>query len=773
LTLLGPGGTGKTRLAIQAGAEQFETFPDGVFFVPLASVQSDESAISAVADAIGFTFYSNEDPKTQLINYLEGKTLLVVMDNCEHLDGVNTLISELLGAAPELTVLATSRARLNLKGEVVLDLEGLEVPESPSVNDVDDYSGLRLFVDSAQRAQADFTVDEDNLSHIVRVCRLLNGMPLGIELAAAWVRMLPVEEIIEEIETSLDFLESAYEDLPERQRSLRAVFDYSWQLLSEEEQTAFAKLSVFRGEFDRRAAKQVADVSMMALASLVDKSLLHADDEGRYSIHNLLRQYAEEQLAQTPERHRQALDNHGEHLADWMAGYESALVGERQVDAFQAIQQAFDDVRYMWQTALDQGEWSRIDRSLHCLFHFCDRRSRFQEGETLFKTALEAVPDVEPGGPSVKHRLQARLASFRSKLGQTESAERLLHDALAVARERDDSAETAFALIGLSSMLLNSDPSRARAFAEESLGIYRELSDKEGMAQSFNILGTAEYHDGNWELSRDLREQSLALYREVGDKQFSARMMVNIGGLERQQKNLEQARELYEQSLTMVRELDDKESIAKIQMNLGILQWQLGHPDDGQELLQRSLAIERELGHKEDIAMNLGNMSVMELKKGNMDKSRELIEESLAIARQIGDKRRIALYMHNLGNLALEQEDIGEARSQFEGSLAISHDQGRKQITIENLSGLASVLHAEGQHSLSAQLQGAITAFLADIGTMLDSDERASYDQTAASLQEELGNDGYEQAFGAGQAWSLEEAIEHAMPEDPSVHRSH
>jgi len=764
LTLLGPGGAGKTRLSIQAAAEQFETFPDGVFFVALASVPSVESAVYAVADAIGFTFYSNEDPKTQLINYLEGKRLLLIIDNCEHLDGVSRLMSELLGAIPELKVLATSRARLNLKGEVVFDLEGLEVPETPSVDDVDAYSGLRLFVDSAQRARADFTVDEDNLSHIARICRLLNGMPLGIELAAAWIRMLPVDEIIEEIQTSLDFLESAYEDLPERQRSLRAVFDYSWQLLSEQEQAAFAKLSVFRGAFDRKAAKQVAGVSMMALASLVDKSLLHADDEGRYSIHNLLRQYAEEQLAQDPEQHHEALQSHGSYVAERLEAWKAELTGERQLEGLNAIQAMFDDVRFMWRTACEQGQWAQIERSVDPLHLYCYRRSRFQEGEALFadateqvRTAADANAAVVP--PTLPYRLEARLAGFRKQLGQTGPAERMIRDALDRARDQMDSPETAYALNVLGTLLRSNDPDSARAFLEESLAIYRDLDDPRGIAISLNDLGVLEFYQGNWEASQNLRDESLSILQRLGDKQEIARIMVNIGSMERHRKNFARAHELYEQSLTMVRDLDDKDSEGKILMNMGILEALNGNNEAGKQLIEQSLAIERELGDKQDIVANIANLSVVESKLGHLDQSRELLEQGLQMAHELGDQRRMALYRHNLGNVLIKQGNTDEARRHFEESLAICRDKGQKRMTTENLSGLAAVLSDEGQTETAARLQGAVSALLAEIGTFLDADERDLYDKTAAALQEALGDAGYEEAFAAGQDLSPEAAI--------------
>ncbi len=296
ITILGPGGMGKTRLALEASQRQSAAFSDGVYFVALAPLTAPEQMPPAIAEAVRFSFYDGGSPREQLIDFLREKQMLLVLDNFEHLLEGTALVAEILQNAPAVRVLATSRERLNLQSETVLLLDGMDFPEWETPEDAAAYSAVRLFLQSAHRMQPDFALSADNIGYVARICRLVQGVPLGIVLAAAWIGMLELSEIASEIERSLDFLESDLRDLPERQRSLRAVFEYSWNLMSEHERDVFMRLSVFRGGFTREAAQEVSGASLKTLMTLVNKSLLRRDPSGRYDVHELLRQYAEARL---------------------------------------------------------------------------------------------------------------------------------------------------------------------------------------------------------------------------------------------------------------------------------------------------------------------------------------------------------------------------------------------------------------------------------------------------------------------------------------------
>ena len=320
VTITGSGGMGKTSLALAAAAKQLEntsghtTFPHGLYFVPLTPLTDAAAIVPAIAEAIGFTFYEGAPPQQQLLDTLREKQLLLILDNFEHLLEGATLVDTLLQTAPGLKVLATSRERLNRQSEHLLRLAGMDFPDWETPEDAAAYSAVQLFLQSARRVQPDYTLSGLDLTPIARICRLVQGLPLGIVLAAAWLELLSAAEIAQEISHSLDFLETDMADVPERQRSIRAVFDYSWRLLNAEEQTRFPRLSVFRSGFSREAAQAVTGASLRTLLALVNKSLLHRTPEGRFEIHELLRQYAAAQLAHQPEAIQFAHDQHSQYV---------------------------------------------------------------------------------------------------------------------------------------------------------------------------------------------------------------------------------------------------------------------------------------------------------------------------------------------------------------------------------------------------------------------------------------------------------------------------
>jgi predicted ATPase/DNA-binding SARP family transcriptional activator len=290
LTLVGPGGSGKTRLALEAAAKQMDNFFHGIFFVPLASLQSADAIVPAIAQALGFSFYREGTPQQQLLDYLRQKNMLLVLDNFEHLlDGVG-LVGEILEAAPGIEIVITSRARLKMQGEHLFSVAGMDFPpRTPDsfsedgkgeFDDVAQYDAVKLFLTSARRLRPNFDLREDNMADVVRICRLVQGMPLGILLATAWVEILTPAEVAAQIEQSFDFLRRDWRDVPQRQRSMRAVFDHSWNLLTVRQRTVFQALSVFRGGFTHEAAQQVVGASLRELMALVSRCFLHRTPDG-------------------------------------------------------------------------------------------------------------------------------------------------------------------------------------------------------------------------------------------------------------------------------------------------------------------------------------------------------------------------------------------------------------------------------------------------------------------------------------------------------------
>ncbi|HSR30466.1 MAG TPA: BTAD domain-containing putative transcriptional regulator, partial [Anaerolineae bacterium] len=420
LTLLGPGGIGKTRLALRLAEDMVEaaaaTFADGVFYVSLAPLQSAEGVVPAVAEALGYSFHTEvvrgakATPRQQLLDYLRRKQLLLVMDNYEHLlvdgqprsdDGGGNgtgFLNDMLATAPGVKVLVTSRTGLKVQGEYLYHLAGLQVPEGTPPDPAQTlrgYSAVELFMQRAEQVRPELELGVPDLMHVAHICGLVQGMPLAILLAAAWIEMLMPEEIAAEIQRSLGFLETDLRDVPLRQRSIRATFDHSWRLLDEREQEVFLGLSVFRGGFTREAAREVVGASLRDLMSLVNKSLLHPSSSGRYELHELLRQYAAERLDLAPEQSKAVRDRHCAYYSEALERWASELKGARQREATAEMHLEIEDARAAWQWAVTHGQVPRLAQGVDGLWLYHEWRIRYEEAEAAFRAGVRGLETVD------------------------------------------------------------------------------------------------------------------------------------------------------------------------------------------------------------------------------------------------------------------------------------------------------------------------------------------------------------------------------------------
>lgn len=622
LNLVGLGGVGKTRIAWEVGTRLVETFPHGVHFVPLAAIATPDLIVPTIAAAIGFTFQGSEPPQIQLIRHLSSRDMLLILDNFEHLiDGGADLIAEILRDAPGVRLLITSRERINLREEWLIDVHGLDYPAGDI--DAENFSAVQLFLQHARRVKGDFQLTDANRADVVRICRLVEGMPLALELAAVWVRALSCRAIGDEVARSLDFLTTNLRDMPEKHRSMRAVFSRSYGLLTAEQQQMFAKLSVFRGGFEREAAEAVAGASLTILAEFVDKSLLSISGEGRYSIHELLRQYGEEQL-ETSGIGDEVRDAHSAYYADFLDQRVEDMKGRRQIAALVEIRSDFENVRTAWNwTAATKSE-SRLDYMLEGLWLYCILENRLQEGRAMAQYANAQL--------SSKERSESLWGRLLARAVDREDSARELITALQIANRHNALTEIGFCLSQLASTAyVRGEFAKTKQFLDQSLEIYRQSRDRFYIAKTLFDLQSHNY-EGSWDDFIRYGGESYRLSHEIGDRVGAAW------------------------------------SVSAVAME---------HSREGRFMQAERLWLERiELGYETGnlvlAASGKGHIShKIYFVTGDFEKARATAEDSLTIAQALGGANRGSLgwALADLGLLACMDENYQEAKHLFQQAI--------------------------------------------------------------------------------------------------------
>ncbi len=523
LTILAPGGSGKTRLAIQAAADLTDNYPDGVFFVGLADIDAGEDIVQTCAEALSLGLSSDNDLEPQLLTYLAGKRLLLVFDNFEHVTEGASLIGKILGEAPSITAIATSREKLNLQSETTYILAGLETTwDSPE--DAFQTSGVLLFVDGASRAQPGFTLAIEDLEPVQRILALTEGLPLAILLAAAWVNMLNVREISVEIASSLDFLETEMGDVPDRHRSIRAVFDYSWTLLSEMERSVFAALSVFRGGFTRDAAENVAGASLRSLANLASKSLVVANpDTGRYTVHELLRQYAETELLRDAEQCIQVQQAHAGYYAELAARAVALFPGGDQREMVSLIETDIDNNRSAFQYMLSQRNVEGVHQFLAVFSFVYELRGWYPGGVSLFGEVQNAFDSDDPDDATltVLAVAQASEAYYLILQGQTE---RGTANAEAALGRLPDSTHLTDRMIVVTTLALGfaymGRSEEMVQLLEPELAAYGKLENQFWVSGLKNWLSFAYILNGQGDVAYSLLSEAVAVFEQLDEYYF-------------------------------------------------------------------------------------------------------------------------------------------------------------------------------------------------------------------------------------------------------------
>jgi predicted ATPase/transcriptional regulator with XRE-family HTH domain len=560
IVLVGLAGIGKTRLALQVAHTQVDRFRHGVFFVSLAPLTSPDRIVTCIGTAIGFHFGEGADPQQQLIRYLREKEMLIVLDSLEHLVAGAGLLSKILRAAPGIVFLVTSRERLNLQGEWVFEVEGLAYPSSRQESGVEEYEAVQLFLQNALRVHPAFQLNKETRKWVVRICQLTEGMPLGIELAAAWVRVLSCQQIAREIERNLDFLKTSARDLPRRHWSLRAALDHSWNLLSPEEKRIFQRVSVFRGGFSREAVLEVAGASLEELTSLLDKSLLRRVGEERYDLHELVRQYAASHLASDPEEDAWTHARHSSFYAAQLERWGEKIASPQQMETLAEMDAEIENVRlaWSWMIAQPQAPIAEMAKSLRSLWRFFDIRGQFQEGAALMGQATTMMKTLEAGKATGNRELAIVLARARSQeayfyvwLGRYVEAHEMLQQSLVFLRASQDRSALAFTLTILGYMKTRmGEYEEARNYIEESLALNRALGDRDTLVYGLVTLSYIYIAQGEYQNAYALSREALGISRDqLGDPLATEHCLLSLSAAASRLNQDEEARRWAQESL--------------------------------------------------------------------------------------------------------------------------------------------------------------------------------------------------------------------------------
>lgn len=619
ISLVGIGGIGKTRLAIRAAGGSPD-FPHGIYFVDLAPVTNLDDMIHTIANALKLVFFvpqgtrfSPQEAQAQLLSFLAGKRVLLVLDNFEQLVCFAGVVNDLLQAAPGVKLIVTSRERLNLPCEWVLPISGLSFPGSRENDRIPQFAAVQLFVKTAERNwfSSPGPADWQAIAHI---CRRLEGIPLAVEMAASWVRLFSCQEIASSIETDLDFLTADWRGIPERHRTLRAVFEHSWRLLPDREREVFAQLSAFQGGFTREAALEVASAPLRLLVALADKSLIRRLSSGRFEIHPVLNQYAAEKLATQPAVQADVQGRHAVYYSDWLDRMDEKLKGTEQLGTLSLVRAETQNLLTAYRSLLMQGDFQRLQYSILPLIHFYemdDQRVQMQEVIRLLGSLISVFgpipgrsaqpsPVLPPASayPALRALAAAALCHFINRASyQWEDSIPSLQESLEMARQLPDNQTKAFALILNSTGLRGLSPLLSIEYARQSLVIFENLGNTWGTALANLVLGDADNFGGaNTGVAQGAYQAGLELFTRLRSDWGRGMCLIGLADVKRRAGQLENAYQLGRQSLEIFEQMNNQERLLFNRNIMGEIATKIGALEEARDYFEANLVYLSQVG---------------------------------------------------------------------------------------------------------------------------------------------------------------------------------
>jgi len=670
LTLVGPGGAGKTRLALEAAARRIDRYQHGVHFVPLVGVPAPDLFAPALAESLQFQVdnaHSAISARDQLVDFLRERATLLVLDNFEHLLDARDVLSQVIEQAPQVELLTTSRERLQLQSEWVLDVDGLG--NGNGNGSAGGSAALRLFVDRARQVDRGYALTEGERPHVERVCRLVSGMPLGIELAAAWASTLPCSEIADEIEQNLGFLETSMQDVPDRHRSLRAAFDQSWRLLSDDERRVFSRLAVFRGTFARDAAAAVAGARLAELHSLVSKSLVRRAGVGRFELHELLRQYAAERLAAEDAEFADARESHARFYVGMLAERADALLGVNMMEARDELRLEIDNLRAAAEWAVPH--WSEDDaRSVLSYLQAFFWAHDWHEGSQTFAQLVELV-ELSPGGQldaaqagDIVLCALAYEAYMGSALGYDERLDTIARACLPVLRQRRLTKELGLCLLALGTNDCYRDVYAESAVSlEEAVDVARSIGDHLGVAGSLSWLGFVRLLLDDLNGAREAFEECREVSTELGGSLMLGFAISKLGLLADAEGDYAVAIRLHLEARELFARAGDDAGAGYTQSRASMSAYCLGEYEQALEYALAGYEGFEHANHRWGMTAALCRLGFAAAALGRFDEAREHLRRALELARAM---QATSLLLHALSGVGVLLARKGEDRAAAE-----------------------------------------------------------------------------------------------------------
>jgi predicted ATPase/DNA-binding SARP family transcriptional activator len=664
VTLLGWGGIGKTRLAIEAGFRLLKNYQDGAFFVPFAPVLSTDQIVQAISDAVDFSGMDKFDQRAQLLNFLSDKYMLLIFDNFENLIEGSEIISEILSCAKHIRIIVTSRERLQLSGEWIFEVPGLSYPEKVNGNGLINFEAVRFFIESARRVKPDFDYYLADKSAIAQICQLVEGMPLGLEIAAGWVQILTCREIADEIDHSLDFLTSNQRDIPQRHLSIRAVMESSYLRLQGDEQQVLQKLSVFNGGFTREAASSVGQSSLHSLLRLMDKSLIKRNFDGRFEMHELLRQFAFEKLTQDREMLHATQNAHAEYFSQFLKQHREQVYSHNQIRTLNRIEEELDNIRAAWGWIGFSRQIERIEcYALYMLDYFL-LRNKPRESADFYALALKNIdtPEFQPKSPEVVAFIKSIHTIFTMGFADIQDALKVFNKNIPFIQQNLRSDYRRFYIFLGAHLIRPVDENQEAAYwLELGLDFCEKCDDAWGSGYAFWNLGNMYHNQAKYIDARKYFEKALEVSQSIGDRWVQAGALSALGETAYTLGDYQDAERKYRQVLDIWEMVGDPFNIAISMGRLGHMLYTLGKYEEAKTFSRKSLDLYRDLGLEGFYAWQIYDLGVIALKENDLETAENNLQESYIINKKLHDSFSTGWTLVFLSRLAMMKGDFDAA----------------------------------------------------------------------------------------------------------------